>query len=284
MIVQDFDYDSVGLLDRRAEHRMTILAEGTDNFVWIPRSEPRRYGIALAALGVALIGIVCGYSIGFVRQRGFIDAFDGRTISADPGTAGEGQSVAEPRLIDGTHEDRSLVEHRNPAEPALMLSSHGKAGMPTKRGGGLKLPRLSGEPMRRLQAKVGVEADGAFGRSTAKALKAWQGNSGLAEDGVVGPNTLMMMGLCDLVLLRRGAHGDAVKKLQEELAIGADGQFGPRTGKAVHDYQKKNGLVADGRAGLATLGHMKLFKKLTADTTSQGSASPEVGAGQRCSR
>ena len=90
----------------------------------------------------------------------------------------------------------------------------------------------------------------------------------------------MVMGLCDLVLLKRGAHGDAVKRLQEQLAIGADGQFGPRTEKAVRDYQKKNGLVADGMAGLATLAHMQLFKRITADTASQGSASLEVSAGQ----
>jgi peptidoglycan L-alanyl-D-glutamate endopeptidase CwlK len=73
------------------------------------------------------------------------------------------------------------------------------------------------------------------------------------------------MGLYDLVLLKRGAHGDAVKKLQEQLVIGADGKFGPRTEKAVRDYQKKNGLVDDGRVGPATLAHMKLFKELTAD-------------------
>jgi peptidoglycan L-alanyl-D-glutamate endopeptidase CwlK len=76
------------------------------------------------------------------------------------------------------------------------------------------------------------------------------------------------------LLLKRGAYGDTVKRLQEQLAIGADGHFGPRTEKAVRDYQKKNGLVADGMAGPATLAHMKLFKELTADTAtaSRGSA------------
>ena len=134
--------------------------------------------------------------------------------------------------------------------------------------------------MRRLQAKVGVQADGAFGASTEEALRAWQGKIGLAADGVAGPDTLVVMGLRDLVLLKRGAHGDTVKRLQEELAIGADGRFGPRTEKAVRDHQKKNGLVADGMAGQATLAHMKLFKKVTPDAASQGSASSVVGAAQ----
>jgi peptidoglycan hydrolase-like protein with peptidoglycan-binding domain len=130
--------------------------------------------------------------------------------------------------------------------------------------------------MRRLQAKLGVQADGEFDASTANALRVWQGKNGLASDGIAGSDTLMVMGLCDLVLLKRGAHGDTVKRLQEELAIGADGRFGPRTEKAVRDYQKKNGLVVDGRAGPATLAHIKLFKELTADTAtvSPGSARP----------
>ena len=67
-------------------------------------------------------------------------------------------------------------------------------------------------------------------------------------------------------MLKRGTRGDTVKKLQEKLAIGADGQFGSGTEKAVRDYQQKNGLVADGMAGPATLTHMKIFKEITADT------------------
>jgi peptidoglycan hydrolase-like protein with peptidoglycan-binding domain len=69
---------------------------------------------------------------------------------------------------------------------------------------------------------------------------------------VAGPATLMLMGFYDLVLLKRGSDGDAVRSLQQ-LAIDADGRFGPRTERAVRDYQKKNGLVADGMAGPSTL-------------------------------
>ena len=116
--------------------------------------------------------------------------------------------------------------------------------------------------MRRLQAKLGVEADGEFDANTQKALKAWQGRNGLAADGIAGADTLMAMGFHDLVLPKRGAHGDAIKILQRQLGITADGQCGPRTEKAVRDYQLKNALVADGVAGPATLAHMKLFRAL----------------------
>ncbi|MET0653461.1 MAG: peptidoglycan-binding protein [Hyphomicrobiaceae bacterium] len=152
---------------------------------------------------------------------------------------------------------------------------------------------LSGEPVRRLQAKLGVTADGEFGPGTEKALKDWQTKNGLAADGVAGPDTFMTMQLYELVLLKPGTRGNAVKQLQEKLAVTADGQFGGGTEKAVRDYQSKNGLKADGVAGPATLAHMKLFKEITPDTVkaSQVSASSvteaaknvaaDVGSGMR---
>jgi peptidoglycan hydrolase-like protein with peptidoglycan-binding domain len=145
----------------------------------------------------------------------------------------------------------------------------------------------SGEPVKRLQAKLGVETDGEFGSNTEKALKDWQTKNGLASDGVAGPDTFMAMGLYELVLLKQGTRGDAVKKLQEKLGVGADGQFGSGTDKAVRDYQQKNGLVVDGAAGPATLAHMKLFKEITGDTVkasqvpNAAGAAASAGAGMR---
>ena len=138
---------------------------------------------------------------------------------------------------------------------------------------------ISGEPVKRLQAKLGVETDGEFGSNTEKALKDWQTKKGLTADGIAGPDTFMAMGLSELVLLKQGTHGDAVKKLQEKLGVGADGQFGSGTEKAVRDYQQKNGLVADGAAGPATLAHMKLFKDITPDTVKASQVPSLTGAG-----
>ena len=146
---------------------------------------------------------------------------------------------------------------------------------------------LSGEPVRRLQAKLGIEADGEFGPNTEKALKDWQTKNGLSADGIAGPDTFMAMGLYELVLLKQGTRGDAVKKLQDKLGIDADGQFGSGTEKAVRDYQQKNGLVADGMAAPATLAHMKLFKEITDETVkasqvpSVAGAAAAAGAGMR---
>ena len=96
-----------------------------------------------------------------------------------------------------------------------------------------------------------METDGEFGSNTEKALRAWQVKykSSLTPDGVAGPDTFMAMGLYELVLLKQGTRGDTVKKLQEKLGIGADGQFGYGTEKAVRDYQQKNGLLLTGRRG-----------------------------------
>ena len=105
---------------------------------------------------------------------------------------------------------------------------------------------LAGEPVRRLQAKLGVPVDGEFGPNTEAALKKWQTDKGLSADGIAGPDTFKSMGLYELILLKQGTRGDTVKALQTKLGVGADGQFGPGTEKAVREYQKKNGLTADG--------------------------------------
>lgn len=118
---------------------------------------------------------------------------------------------------------------------------------------------ISGEPVKILQAKLGVEADGVFGSGTETALKAYQEKEGIAVDGIAGPDTFYKMGLIELILLREGTKGETVKLLQEKLQIEADGKFGSGTAAAVKSYQEANDLAADGVAGPKTLAHMKIL-------------------------
>lgn len=118
---------------------------------------------------------------------------------------------------------------------------------------------MTGAPVKRLQEKLGVDADGIFGGGTQQAVKDYQKANGLAVDGIAGPDTFTAMGLHELVLLRVGSRGAAVKKMQEALGIDADGRFGPGTKKAVMDFQKENGLTVDGMAGPNTLARMDAF-------------------------
>lgn len=112
---------------------------------------------------------------------------------------------------------------------------------------------LTGEPVRILQEKLGVAADGIFGPATEAALIEYQTQNGLSPDGIAGPDTFTAMGLHELVLLHRPIRGEMVRKLQLGLGIDADGIFGPGTEAAVKRFQADNGLEPDGMAGPQTL-------------------------------
>ncbi len=122
---------------------------------------------------------------------------------------------------------------------------------------------LKGAPVKRLQAKLGITADGDFGPGTERAVKEFQAANGLAVDGIAGPDTFTAMGLHELVLLRKGSRGTAVKKLQTGLGIGADGIFGAGTEAAVKEFQTSKGLDADGLAGPETLAMLETFEEMT---------------------
>lgn len=72
------------------------------------------------------------------------------------------------------------------------------------------------------------------------------------------------------MLLKVGSKGDDVKKLQEKLGLGADGNFGPNTERAVKEWQSKNGLTADGVVGDQT------WSKIMGDDSKSVSSTPIV--------
>ena len=80
-----------------------------------------------------------------------------------------------------------------------------------------------------------------------------QGFSNQMIDGIPGPNTLK-----GCPLLKKGAKGNITKLLQEKLTKlgyntnGVDGIFGNGTYNAVKQFQKNNGLSADGIVGQNT--------------------------------
>ncbi|MEM8839433.1 MAG: peptidoglycan-binding protein [Pseudomonadota bacterium] len=135
---------------------------------------------------------------------------------------------------------------------------------------------LRGAPVKRLQEKLGIDADGIFGGGTEKAVKDFQKENGLAVDGIAGPDTFTAMGLHELVLLRVGSRGKAVKALQEDLGIGADGIFGKGTKAAVMAFQKENGLAEDGMAGPLTLAKLASFQSdFTPATIEKAAVKPD---------
>jgi resuscitation-promoting factor RpfB len=60
------------------------------------------------------------------------------------------------------------------------------------------------------------------------------------------------------VVVKRGDRGSAVRSIQSQLGIPADGVFGPMTERAVKRFQRRHGLVADGIVGPLTRGALGL--------------------------
>lgn len=55
-----------------------------------------------------------------------------------------------------------------------------------------------------------------------------------------------------MTTIKKGSRGEDVKVLQSKLNLLVDGIFGPLTEEAVKEFQKANGLIADGIVGTNT--------------------------------
>ena len=88
------------------------------------------------------------------------------------------------------------------------------------------------------------------------------------------------MGLHELILLKRGSKGEAVKRLQSALDLDADGIFGGGTEKAVKAFQKSHDLDVDGLAGPETLAKMDVFEEITEETVRMSKVPPEATKGE----
>jgi len=79
------------------------------------------------------------------------------------------------------------------------------------------------------------------------------------------------------MLLKSGSKGEDVKKLQENLGLNADGDFGLKTETAVKSFQTKNGLTPDGVVGPKTWETI-MGKNVLVDTPQVATqVAPQVG-------
>ncbi|WDZ82933.1 peptidoglycan-binding domain-containing protein [Micromonospora cathayae] len=95
--------------------------------------------------------------------------------------------------------------------------------------------------------------DGVFGSDTEAKVRSFQTAAGLTVTGVVDATTWPSL----VVSVRSGNTGQAVSGLQRQLnrhayGLVVDGVFGGLTDSAVRDFQRQNGLTADGIAGVNT--------------------------------
>ncbi|QNU65876.1 peptidoglycan-binding protein [Ruminiclostridium herbifermentans] len=105
-----------------------------------------------------------------------------------------------------------------------------------------------------------TKPDGKYGNDTVAAVKILQESNGLIADGYIGPATkeLLTSGNVAENALKIGDSGDAVSNIQKYLKkLGylnsVTGYFGSDTHEAVLNFQKRNGLSADGKAGAQTI-------------------------------
>lgn len=121
----------------------------------------------------------------------------------------------------------------------------------------------SGE-VKTIQTRIGATVDGDFGPKTEHAVKEFQSDNGLTSDGIVGEKTWAVMFSRKSdgggrqypgTPLKRGSKGDDVKAVQAVVDAYVDGDFGPKTDRAVKVWQAAHSAEvgpADGIVGPRT--------------------------------
>jgi peptidoglycan hydrolase-like protein with peptidoglycan-binding domain len=152
---------------------------------------------------------------------------------------------------------------------ALAASEHATSSSATiiEPGAGFRSPAGS-SAVRRLQLRLRAlgyspgPVDGRYGRLTQNAVLRFQRASGIAADGLAGPET---QGLLSHPVFQRGTGYDLpngsplVRRLQSRLrSAGADpgridGVYGPLTEAAVMRFQRRAAIAVDGVAGAQTM-------------------------------
>jgi putative chitinase len=106
--------------------------------------------------------------------------------------ADTGDQVRLTKIINGGDiglADRQARYAKAMAALGGKTNTSAPAASPSASGGTLRRGS-KGDDVKKMQAKLGLTADGDFGPGTEAALKKWQADNGLTADGVAGPKTL----------------------------------------------------------------------------------------------
>ena len=117
---------------------------------------------------------------------------------------------------------------------------------------------MSGDVVKAAQYMIGFskigKANGTFDGAFFDAVKLWQKNNGLDDDGIIGPMTwkkiAKAMPTCSTSKNKTSVYTNAVQVLLGGLD--ADGIYGSKTKKAVAAFQEASKLDADGICGQKT--------------------------------
>lgn len=129
-----------------------------------------------------------------------------------------------------------------------------------------------------------------FGNVTEAAVKTFQRQNGLTQDGIVGPETFqaIMSPSAKYYAVSKGVEGDDILRIQTRLyelgylsnGTSVSGSFGDETEAAVIKLQEVNGLSVDGKVGRQTI-NLLYSEEIKPNFLSYGEKSDVVLSGQQ---
>ena len=223
-------------------------------------------GDAVKALQEALVRVGIGVKYGVDSYFGSATRGVGQGVPADQGPLRSPASSMPPRPRRSASPRRPPRPAPRP-RPATDLLGRGSTG---------PLVAQVQQALINFGFPIASGADGVFGASTERALKAFQKANGLGVSGRTYPSTMRALGVVAVAAAApaarppppagrrrptcsaRGSTGTVVVQVQQALIklgfpVAADGVFGATTERALMAFQRANGLGVSGRTYPATM-------------------------------